>query len=310
MVFGLGSGIGLGYLKMWGMPNPILGGRNNDFEKNLCSILKIGLNRFKTKNEEEGWLKLKERLKAGIPSVIHIDMAFLKYRDLPEDFHFGAHAIVVCGHNSHRSTVLVADTELSELQEITVEDLSLGRNCTEDKWLAPKNLIYEFTFPEKIPSLEAIIPQAIQRSGKSLLKRRRLLRLIGIWNGVEALAVFSKDLPKWTKLPIETLKQRFQEVSGFISSYGTGGGFFRYLFSRFLKESANLMNDDSLGALSDHYLRLGDTWEELSSLMIEIPEVSMNPHEVERKLTMINVKLAEIKQLELQGAKRLQNYQG
>ncbi|MCK4849222.1 MAG: BtrH N-terminal domain-containing protein, partial [Candidatus Heimdallarchaeota archaeon] len=88
MVFGLGLGMGLSYLKIPGM-EPFFGGRNKDFVKDFCGTLNVGLNEFKTKKPENGWLRLKELIESNIPSVINIDMGFLPYQDLPKDFHFG-----------------------------------------------------------------------------------------------------------------------------------------------------------------------------------------------------------------------------
>ncbi|MHA1543430.1 MAG: BtrH N-terminal domain-containing protein [Candidatus Hodarchaeales archaeon] len=119
MVFGLGLGMSLSYLKIPGM-EPFFGGRNKDFVKDLCDILKINLNEYTSKDPETGWIRLKERTESNIPSVINIDMGYLPYQDLADDFHFGGHTIAVCGYNSRKDSVYVTDTHFSEILEVSV----------------------------------------------------------------------------------------------------------------------------------------------------------------------------------------------
>ncbi|MHA2297297.1 MAG: BtrH N-terminal domain-containing protein [Candidatus Hodarchaeales archaeon] len=308
LLFGLGSGMSLSYLKIWGS-DPFFGGRSKDIVKNLCSVLNIEFNEWRTKNDEEGWQRLKGYLENDVPCVIDIDMAYLDYQDLPDpDFHFGAHAIVVCGYDAEKGTILVTDTAFPDIKEITVQALMEGRNSTHDKFMAPRNLIYEFDFPDKIPELETVIINALRTTGEGLKsKSGRALRLIGIYGGIHALDVFAKDLEKWSKLPVDILKQRSELQAGYISSYGTGGGLFRYLFADFLKETADTVKDDSLVELSSYYRDLGDIWEELSSLFAQVGEFTDNDQK-KGMIKAIQEKISKIKELEMEGAEKLVNY--
>jgi len=44
---------------------------------------------------------------------------------------------------------------------------------------------------------------------------------------------------------------------------GTGGGNFRYMFSRFLREAAVITGEPGLEESADQFQRIGDRWEEL-----------------------------------------------
>ena len=308
MVFGLGLGMSLSYLKIPGM-EPFFGGRNKDFVKDLCDTLNVGLNEFKTKNSENGWLRLKERIESNIPSVINIDMAFLPYQDLPDDFHFGGHTIVVCGYNSETSTVLVTDTHFSDILEVPVEALTKGRNAKKDKLMPPKNVIFEFSFTEDIPPLESIIERVLNNTGLNLLsKSGRVLKLMGIHAGTDGIEVFSKNLDKWLKLTEDKFEYRCVQQAGYIGTkefnYGTGGGLFRYLFSEFLEESAIQIKDEPLHRLSDFYSQLGEKWETTASLFEKVSKIS---EAEKRKATVNEIKtnLLEIKTLEKEGAHML-----
>lgn len=307
MVFGLGSGLGLGFGKI-GTEIPMIGGRQYKFEDNLCKLLNIKLNKFQTTNEEEGWLRLKKMLENNIPAAVNVDMAYLPYQQLPEDFHFGQHAIVVAGYSPEKSTVLIADTQFPDLKEISLEELNAARNSSYDRWMDPRNFIYEFSFSESLPDFKDVIPKAIQNNGKNIQKKSRMMRIFGMTGGLDAISKFSQSLEILPTLSGITLQERCSEISGFISDYGTGGGLFRYLYSRFLNESAKICNDDSLTKLGEHYENLGDEWEEISKNMRRIPE--LNENEIQPVLDNLTDILNNIRKLELDGARRLQEYSG
>ena len=310
-VFGLGSGMTLGYLKIPRMV-PFFGGRNKDFVVDLCSSLSISLNEFKTKNPVEGWDRLKQRLDKRRPSVINIDMAYLTYQkaNLPsDDYHFGGHTITVCGYNSEKETVLVADTHFATLHEISVQELEKGRNSTIDRFMAPNNLIYEFDFPKRIPELSTVLEDVLNRNGNYLIsKSNRMLRLIGIHSGTTAIDVLIKDLDHWLRQSDEKLSYRCMQQAGYIGTkdynFGTGGGLFRYLFSEFLKECFIELNIASLQQLSTFYEQLGKKWETCAELFLQIGK-DPDRGEITKIINQIKHELLRIKQLEEEGANRL-----
>lgn len=104
------------------------------------------------------------------------------------------------------------------------------------------------------------------------------------------------------------LHERCDEITGFISEYGTGGGLFRYLFSQFLDESAEICNEDSLIKLGEYYKSLGDKWEEASQNIQRIPE-STDQEKNQLVLIIMDI-LNKIKIFELKGAQKLQDYSG
>ncbi|MFX0086672.1 MAG: BtrH N-terminal domain-containing protein [Candidatus Hodarchaeota archaeon] len=308
MLFGLGSGLSLGYINMRGTPDPILGGRSRNPEDIACKRLGVGVKKFTTDNPEEGWLRLKQRLNKGIPSMILIDMAYLPYQDLPEDYHFGQHGIAVCGYNAEKDVVLVSDTAFEEFQEVSTENLMKGRSSTVSKWMDPRNMIYEFSFPSKLTNVNKIIPSALQQAGKNILKPSRFMSLIGITNGLKAIDKFCNDLLKWVNIPKKELYNRCFLLAGYISEFGTGGGAFRYLYSRFLKECSDILDDSSLLDLSQAYSHLGDEWENLARLFREVQEKEMKSDEFTTHFKFITKHLSDIKEFENQNAHLLVSY--
>lgn len=307
MVFGLGSGLGLGFMKFKGI-GPTIGGRQYKFEDNLCKLLSIQHNKFQTTNPEEGWHKLKSMLEKNIPAAINLDMAYLPYQEIPEGFHFGQHAVVVCGYNPKNSTVLIADTQFPDIKEVSFNDLDAARNSRYDRWMDPRNFIYEFDFPDSLPDLKEVIPIAIRLNGKNLQQKGRMMRIFGITNGLDTISKFSKSLESWLNLTTKELEDRSRDTAGFISEYGTGGGLFRYLYARFLQEAADIQRDVSLADLGKSYQDLGDKWEEVSKILREMHQTPKE--EINQAIETTQHKLIEIKSLELQYALKLQNYSG
>jgi hypothetical protein len=301
MVFGLGSGMGLGYLK-FPRQDPMIGGRNKEIEKQLGKILDIPFNEYRTKDQKEGWIKLKGYLENNQPQAINIDMFYLPYFEKP--FHFGQHTIVVCGYNPKNETVQIADTNHREIKEISVEDLTKGRNSTYNKWMDPYNFIYEYDFTNRKIDLKKVIPEAIRSNGKELPKTSKMMSLMGIHGGTKGILKFSKDLAKWVELSDNEINEKCERIHGYISEYGTGGGFFRFLYSTFLKECSEILEDDTLVDLSNFYNDLGNNWEKISDEFLEIP-ASRNRKE---KLVQIQRLIDDVVKKEEMGSKRLSSY--
>ncbi|MCR4405541.1 MAG: DUF4872 domain-containing protein [Anaerolineae bacterium] len=55
---------------------------------------------------------------------------------------------------------------------------------------------------------------------------------------------------------------------------GTGGGIFRYMFSRFLREAAGITGDARFIESADEFQRIGDAWEELGEWFRRTSEAS------------------------------------
>ena len=50
---------------------------------------------------------------------------------------------------------------------------------------------------------------------------------------------------------------------------GTGGGIFRYMFSRFLREAADVTGDARLNESADEFQHIGDRWEALGEWFLQ-----------------------------------------
>ncbi|UCE15137.1 MAG: DUF4872 domain-containing protein [Candidatus Heimdallarchaeota archaeon] len=116
---------------------------------------------------------------------------------------------------------------------------------------------------------------------------------------------FSESLTSWITLPETDIQERGIITTGYISEYGTGGGLFRYLNSRFLKEAAEICDNDELSNLGDFYKELGDRWEEVASHLQNLFRCK-SQKEREKGIAEIQEFLQKIEVLETEGAEKLQ----
>jgi len=286
MIFGLGSGLGFVYWhskrgdKVLLPTFPFVGGRARDLYKNLCSNLGVSVKVNKTSSKKRAYEALKDLISRDIPVMIHVDMPQLKYLGLPEQAHFGAHTVVVAGLDEDKGIAYIADTSFEGLQTATLMELEEARSSTfkpfppENRWLA-------FEFPSKMTPIEDAIKNAINKTTWSMLYPP-------IKNlGVKGISHFANEIVEWPKLfpPENELFRQFYEVSYvMMEEDGTGGGLFRYLYSRFLKEAGKLLNNKELADLGQRYNQIGQKWTTIAKLIRETPQSPTKVHEARKAL--------------------------
>jgi len=280
MIFGLGSGLGFVYWHSKQMPYPFVGGRGRDLDRNLCTNLGVTIKVNKTSSRVKAYESLKELISKDIPVIVHVDMPYLKYLGLPEQAHFGAHTVVVAGLGEEKGIAYIADTMFEGLQTATLRELEEARSSTF-KPFPPENKWFTFKFPGKLTSIEAATRNAIHKTAMSMLYPP-------IKNlGVKGINYFANEIVKWPKLfpPENALFRQLYEVNYIMMEEdGTGGGLFRYLYSRFLKEAGELLKNKELIDLSQHYHQIGQKWTTIAKLIRETPKNTTNVHEARKVL--------------------------
>jgi len=289
MIFGLGSGLGFVYWhskrgnKVLLPTYPFVGGRARDLYKNLCSNLGVSVKVNKTSSKARAYEALKELISKDIPVMITVDMPQLKYLGLPEQAHFGGHCVVVAGLDEDKGVAYIADTMFKDLQTATLKELEEARSSTF-KPFPPENKWVTFEFPEKLTSVEEAIRNAIT-------KTTRLMLYPPIKNlGVKGIYHFANEIVKWPKLfppENEQLRQLYEMSYIMMEEDGTGGGLFRYLYSRFLKEAGELLNNKQLEELGDRYHQIGQKWTTIAKLIRETPQKPTNVHEARKTLLKV-----------------------
>ena len=286
MIFGLGSGLGFVYWHsksgaMVLLPAyPFVGGRGRDLYKNLCSNLGVSVKVNKTSSKKRAYEALKDLISKDIPVIICVDMPFLKYWGLPEQAHFGGHTVVVAGIDEEKGIAHIADTMFEGLQTATLKELEEARSSTF-KPFPPENKWVTFEFPDKLNPVEGAIRNAITKTVMSMLYPP-------IKNlGVNGITHFASEIVKWPKLfpPEDARFRQFYELCYIMMEEdGSGGGNFRYLYSRFLREAGELLNNKELADLSERYHQIGQKWTAVAKQIREVPKNTANLHEARKVL--------------------------
>jgi hypothetical protein len=267
MLLGLGAGMGFIYwqMKMDSGPYIFIGGRanNKDFFTDLGKRVGVTIRSISTASAQKAETALLAKLARQEPVMLFGDMGYLPWFDFPGEYHFGGHTFVVCGYDGER-TLLASDMDqrASGLKKgfyfpITLEQLRRARNST-CKPFPPNNTWLEFDFSQFHAPQPAGLYSAIQQMVDGQLNPP--IKNIG----VKGMRHTAKELLKWPDLFSEhDLRMNLFNFYIFIEIGGTGGGCFRYMYSRFLKEAAQVTGNP---ALEDAAVKMAASGEMLSSI--------------------------------------------
>jgi hypothetical protein len=293
MLLGIGSGLGFIYWHMKGTP-PMLGGRGNVWRPGqeglvLTASRRCGVmaERFQTSSAKKAGRTLIELLEAGQPVMIHVDMGFLPYLEgLPEGYHFGYHLIVVAGIDQASGMTLIADRD-SVLHPVSMEDLAQARGSTY-KPFPPRNTWYTFDFAGARSPMADEVRTAIDEVCTTMLEGP--ISNIGV-RGIRKTADRVLGWPE--TMDEEELRFACFNVFVFIDETGgTGGGLFRYMYGRFLKEAASILPAEGLVELGDELIGIGDQWQSLAGLFKHASR-SEHPRQILPETTKPLLRIAE-----------------
>jgi hypothetical protein len=195
-----------------------------------------------------------ELLTAGQPVMVGVDMGLLPYFDFGEEYHFGGHSIVVCGYDPATEQILIAERDA--LYPVAMADLEKARGSTFQPF-PPKNAWLTFDFsgfrpPAADETRLAIANQAAQMLNPPIRNM-----------GVKGIRTAAERIPCWSaQMSAEEIRWALFNTYIFINATGgTGGGIFRYMFSRFLAEAATITGETGLMESAAQFKRIGDAWE-------------------------------------------------
>lgn len=262
LLLGLGAGIGFIYWHVKGTL-PFYGGRANVGRPGEEGLAKtagrrtgVRVESFQTGSARKAEKALFEMLEAGEPVMIHVDMGLLPYFDFGgHEYHFGRHIVLVAGYDPETRQVLIADRD-EELHPVSLEDLARARG-SKFKPFPPQHTWYTFDFSGKRPPQPEEVRQAIREVTAAMLEPP-------ITNlGVKGIRKAVKRTLKWPEsMDEEQLRLACFNVFIMIDAQGgTGGGLFRYMYSRFLQKAAEITEDDRMIAVADEFQHIGDRWQ-------------------------------------------------
>jgi hypothetical protein len=287
MVFGLDCGLGFVYWPMKGAVPPIfVGGRGSKGIEDVCRVLGIKWERKTTKSANKAWQTVRELINSDVPAMLQVDMFYLDYFR-GETGHFGGHMIVLAGYDEERGEAYVTDVHNEKIDAkrrkdglfvTSLESLEEARGSTS-KPFPPGNACFTFSFPKELVPLEKAIKTAIKSNAQSFLSPP-------IKNlGIKGIRHFADQVVRWPdtirgtiydpvqfKTEIPMLKLNLFLAYAFIEEAGTGGGLFRRIYSRFLREASEMLRANALKEASDLMMESADTWTEIAGVLLAASE--------------------------------------
>jgi hypothetical protein len=261
MLLGLGEGVGFAYFHFKGQL-PFLGGRAQpkpSMEEIAATRTGVVVKARASSSDAAAASGLLSKLAQGEPAMLQVDMGFLKYFDFGgTDYHFGGHVVVACGHDAATDTVLIADRDRA-LHPVAMRDLTAARG-SRHKPFPPNRRTWDLDFSGyHAPRRDAILAAARNQADAMLAPPIANI-------GVKGIRKAAAEIGKWeAQLEPSQLKGALFNAWIFIDKTGgTGGGTFRRMFSRFLREAAAATETPSLETASREFGGIADAWDSVA----------------------------------------------
>ena len=259
MAFGIGTGLYFSYLPFLKLQYaPMMSFRNfpnTVFHRGMkymgidASVIK------KFREPKESMEALDRNLEQGIPTGVQVGCFNLTFFPPEYRMHYNMHNLVVFGKKGNE--YLISDTVMETVQMLTTEDLMRVRwaKCA----FAPKCKMYWInSLPGEIDMRNAI--------AKVILKTvYEMTKVPFPLIGVKGMRIMAKDIKKWPKKHgNEKASFYLGQVLRMAEDFGTGGAGFRYIFGAFLKESAQLLNNQALLEAASMMGEAANKWREFT----------------------------------------------
>lgn len=267
MCFGLAGGLNFTYVREFGAPFYMVMGRGSFMERRFCDAMNIALDVTHTDDAALAWMHLRQRLEAGALCMIDTDMFELPYMvqrlSLDSGAHFGGHKALVIGYDAAADAVHLADYAWHTPRVVSLTQLQQARDSRQCP-SRPRNAAFEFRYPDVLPPME----EALQSALRTMVAQMRYP--FRHFNGLPAIDRFCRQVPKWKLTMTEEELQTNSALACFmLEKAGTGGGAFRNLYGRFLREAADRLGAPVLARVSSIYLSLARDWREVAQLLDE-----------------------------------------
>lgn len=258
MLFGLGEGLGFIFWNMKTMDFPFMGGRikQDTLTENIARNLNLKLEVQETASIKKAWENVKICIDSKIPVGLKLDCYYLDY--FTTKFHFAGHYVAIYGYDN--DFAYVSDAALQGCGKTSLKSIELARN--EKGPMSSKNLSYTIQSNGKSNNLKATIFKTIKNNANDYLNPP-------ITNiGYKGILKASKEIIKWFENS-KNIENEFSTSAMLMEEAGTGGALFRNLYRDFLKESAELTENEILQNAYTLFVEIANYWNQVSGLFEE-----------------------------------------
>ena len=261
MIFGIGAGLYFIYLPFLSPDSDMpacnfrtLPGRI--FSRAMKNLhVNVGIKRFY--NQDKAMKKMDELLAAGTPVGNVVGVYFLTYMPRLIVMHFNAHNICIIGKEGDEYTV--SEPMSPNLQKISYNDLKKARFAKGI--LKPRGKMYWIKEKQAdISHLHHAVVSGIKRTCKNMLGAP-LVPFVG----VSGIAMLSKRMRSWDeKYEANDAMRILRQIIRSLEELGTGGVGFRFMYSAFLHEAAEMLNMPKLMDFSVEMNHIGNLWRQFA----------------------------------------------
>ncbi len=272
VVFGLGSGIDFFYIEGKGVDPAVLTfGRSITMEADVGLALSIDYREAPDADDARAWSQVRQEVLQGWPTMLSGDVFYLDYREFK--VHFPSHRFVLLGFDDESEVAYLADRIGPEPEACSYAALARSRNPSDA--ISTFNLWGKFhnTVPGR--SLGEACELALGKSAQRMLgddpSQSQLLTAVTggdglrVATGLAGLMELSRNIPGWAER--EDCRWITSYASRCMETFGTGGGNFRTLYSRYLGWAREVRPD----LVDEHLIELAASsarrWTELASLL-------------------------------------------
>jgi hypothetical protein len=267
MAFGLGAGLGFECLHHpAGTPSHLLLGRTPALERHACEVLGAPVVERKAKDAAEALAGVRAALGRGLAPILFTELSLLPYWHARTPF--GGHRVVLAGMDGERGVAVLADTGWPGLQEVTLIELEAARAAVAPPLATGGRPWLEVEAPPRQRPLAEAVLDALRRQAHDLLKPP------DGQGGIPVLERFAAELAEWPERAIDDddLARCFRAAYQVIEVRGTGGGLFRRLYARFLREVERVVPGLSASRLPGRMEALAVQWRRLAEELRRLGE--------------------------------------
>ena len=278
MCFGLGSGLHFVYHhgddkvvdKQYRAPLTVITGRTEAPFVELCSVLGIKITLKRTHDREIAWETVKELIDNDIPVACDIDVSKIHDTNpIAEEFRvsMGGHKAILIGYNEEKNEAVIVENTIEEPVTIPLDVFHVIRNSAD---LYPsENEWFYIDTPSKIQDLSVALKMAIKKNVQ--LMKYPAFSVYGTdteTSGLPGMLVWFNEITKWPTL-LDSKRLELSIFTVYIQNTISGGGLFRKMYARFLREADDHLNEVELVQASNLYRKLAKHWDQLIGLMME-----------------------------------------
>ncbi len=271
LIFGLDGGFGFSYFAARGDAADIVVGKQGVMPLRAVRLLGVEVAAHAPKSPSG----LAALLDTAPAVMTRVDLGLLPHWGLEGRTSFGGYFVNVVRADGDRFEV--SDPAYPDPVTIDAEDLQAARSSKGSAPLNPDWRCYVFGAAQASVQLDRVGPVAVRTLCREVRKpgsrnlgipaMKALSAAAETWPATKQGEVEDVDL-SGTVITVSALARQLLHVGRQIESFGTGGGLFRPVISRFLTSVGEATGGSQYDAAAELFARSGEQWSELGSRLL------------------------------------------